>query len=119
MQEGQAGVHAGRFGVVQVSTHGVISFYVELRIRDTPWASLSMHGYTSRSIKDFSNKFLDSGSPLHVLINNAGVFIPPDDRTKEDFEVTMGIDHFAPFYLTHLLLQNLQQSAPSRIVNLG
>ena len=72
-----------------------------------------------RSIKDFSNKFLDSGSPLHVLINNAGVFIPPDDRTQEDFEVTMGIDHFAPFYMTHLLLQNLEQSAPSRIVNLG
>lgn len=72
-----------------------------------------------KSIKDFSNKFLDSGSPLHVLINNAGVFIPPDDRTQEDFEVTMGIDHFAPFYMTHLLLQNLEQSAPSRIVNLG
>ena len=71
------------------------------------------------SIKDFSNKFLDSGTPLHVLINNAGVFIPPDDRTEEDFEVTMGIDHFAPFYMTHLLLQNLEQSAPSRIVNLG
>lgn len=49
----------------------------------------------------------------------AGVFIPPDDRTEEDFEVTMGIDHFAPFYMTHLLLQNLEQNAPSRIVNLG
>ncbi len=26
------------------------------------------------SIKDFSNKFLDSGTPLHVLINNAGMY---------------------------------------------
>lgn len=83
------------------------------------WAVPSMSAFDRRSIKDFSNKFLDSGSPLHVLINNAGVFIPPDDRTQEDFEVTMGIDHFAPFYMTHLLLQNLEQSAPSRIVNLG
>ena len=72
-----------------------------------------------RSIRDFSNRFLDDGSGLHCLVNNAGVFIPPDDRTEEDFEVTMGIDHFAPFYMTHLLLKNLEQSAPSRIVNLG
>jgi len=53
------------------------------------------------------------------LINSAGVFIPKDDRTEEDFEVTLGINHFGPFYLTHLLLHILEQNAPSRIVNLG
>lgn len=71
------------------------------------------------SIRDFAEAFQKRKIPLHVLINNAGVFMPPDDRTEEDFEVQLGINHFGPFYLTHLLLHNLEQNAPSRIVNLG
>ena len=54
-----------------------------------------------------------------LQVNNAGVFMPPDARTEEDFEIQLGVNHFGPFYLTHLLLNNLEQSAPSRIVNLG
>lgn len=71
------------------------------------------------SIRNFADAFKKRDLPLHVLVNNAGVFIPPTDRTEEDFEVTLGINHFGPFYLTHLLLHNLEQNAPSRIVNLG
>lgn len=71
------------------------------------------------SIRSFADAFKERDLPLHVLVNNAGVFIPPTDRTEEDFEVTLGINHFGPFYLTHLLLQNLEQNAPSRIGNLG
>ena len=74
---------------------------------------------TCSSIRQFAEDFEKRGLPLHVLVNNAGVFIPPTDRTEEDFEVTLGINHFGPFYLTHLLLQNLEQNAPARIVNLG
>ncbi|KAL0042386.1 hypothetical protein WJX77_010878 [Trebouxia sp. C0004] len=105
-------VKAGRADMCQLMKEEVATKRAKLECMQVDLASFS-------SIKDFSNKFLDSGTPLHVLINNAGVFIPPDDRTEEDFEVTMGIDHFAPFYMTHLLLQNLEQNAPSRIVNLG
>ncbi|KAA6424661.1 MAG: hypothetical protein FRX49_05328 [Trebouxia sp. A1-2] len=71
------------------------------------------------SIRQFAEEFEKRDLPLHVLVNNAGVFIPPNDRTEEDFEVTLGINHFGPFYLTHLLLHNLEQNAPARIVNLG
>lgn len=71
------------------------------------------------SIRDFADAFKKRDLPLHCLINSAGVFIPENDRTEQDFEVTLGINHFGPFYLTHLLLHNLEQNAPSRIVNLG
>ena len=49
----------------------------------------------------------------------AGVFLPPDARTEEDYEITLGVNHFGPFYLTHLLLDNLKRNRPSRIINLG
>ncbi|KAL3155087.1 hypothetical protein ABBQ38_011150 [Trebouxia sp. C0009 RCD-2024] len=71
------------------------------------------------SIRSFAADFNKRNLPLHALLNNAGVFMPPDDRTEEDFEVQLGINHFGPFYLTHLLLHNLEQNAPSRIVNHG
>lgn len=32
--------------------------------------------------------FKAKGLPLHVLINNAGLQAPYDDRTEEGFEVT-------------------------------
>ena len=49
----------------------------------------------------------------------AGVFLPPHDKTEEDYEITLGVNHFGPFYLTHLLLDNLKRNKPSRIINLG
>ncbi len=85
------------------------------RIVDQPTSSL----LACSSIRDFADAFKKRDLPLHCLINSAGVFIPKDDRTEEDFEVTLGINHFGPFYLTHLLLHNLEQNAPSRIVKLG
>lgn len=71
------------------------------------------------SIRDFADDFESRELPMHVLINNAGAFVPQDDRTEEDFEIQLGVNHFGPFYLTHLLLHNLEHNAPSRIVNLA
>ena len=49
----------------------------------------------------------------------AGVFLPPEDFSEEDWEITMAVNHFAPVYLTHLLMNNIKANRPSRIVNLG
>jgi NAD(P)-dependent dehydrogenase (short-subunit alcohol dehydrogenase family) len=69
-----------------------------------------------RSIAAFADKYKKTGNPLDVLVNNAGVFLPPHDHTQEGFEVTVGTNYFGHFYLTHLLLNKLTQSAPARIV---
>jgi NAD(P)-dependent dehydrogenase (short-subunit alcohol dehydrogenase family) len=53
---------------------------------------------------------------LDVLINNAGVMIPPLQRTAQDFELQFGVNHLATFALTGLLLPKLAETAGSRVV---
>lgn len=72
-----------------------------------------------RSIKAFADEFLKKDLPLHVLVNNAGVFLVPHDFTQEGFETTVGTNYFGPFLLTHLLLDNIKESAPARCAHIS
>ena len=53
---------------------------------------------------------------LDVLIDNAGLISPRRTTTAEGFEATFAVNHLAPFLLTLLLREKLEQSAPARIV---
>eukprot|EP01130_Rhizamoeba_saxonica_P018281 TRINITY_DN9094_c0_g1_i1.p1 TRINITY_DN9094_c0_g1~~TRINITY_DN9094_c0_g1_i1.p1 ORF type:complete len:310 (+),score=37.93 TRINITY_DN9094_c0_g1_i1:66-995(+) len=69
-----------------------------------------------QSIREFVNLFNDLNIPLHVLINNAGVMMMPYSKTTDGYEMQFGINHLGHFLLTNLLLPNLKESAPSRVV---
>ncbi|MGI8586502.1 MAG: SDR family oxidoreductase [Chloroflexia bacterium] len=56
---------------------------------------------------------------LDVLINNAGVALDHRQVTEDGLETTFAVNYLAPFLLTHLLLDLLKKSAPSRIVNVA
>lgn len=45
-----------------------------------------MHLQVNQGVAD---KYLELGLPLHMLINNAGVFLVPHDHTQEGFEVPL------------------------------
>ena len=68
------------------------------------------------SVREFSRKFHELESQLHILILNAGVMACPQSKTKDGFEMQMGTNHLGHFLLTHLLLDLIKASSPSRII---
>jgi retinol dehydrogenase-14 len=58
-------------------------------------------------------------SALHVLVNNAGVFMNEKRLTAEGLETTFAVNHLAPFLLTNLLLDLLKKSAPARVITVS
>jgi len=59
----------------------------------------------------------DWGSPVDLLINNAGVMIPPLSRTADGFELQFGTNHLGHFALTNLLLPSI--TAGGRVVTVS
>ena len=56
---------------------------------------------------------------IHVLINNAAVFLPKRELTPDGVEKTFATNYVSHFLLTHLLLDNVKAAAPSRIINVS
>lgn len=59
------------------------------------------------SIRKFVMNFKKKGLSLHILVNNAGIMIPPYSKTEDGFELQFGVNHLGHFALTNLLLDDL------------
>ncbi len=71
------------------------------------------------SVRSFAAKFKDSYSRLDLLINNAGVMMPPYSKTADGFELQFGTNHLGHFALTGLLIDLINDTPDSRIVNVS
>ncbi|MDR6551818.1 oxidoreductase [Paenibacillus qinlingensis] len=70
-------------------------------------------------INNFAVDFKKQYARLDILINNAGVMMPPYEKTKDGFELQFGTNHLGHFALTGLLLPKLLNTPNSRVVTLS
>ncbi len=68
------------------------------------------------SVDGFADSYLDSGQPLDILINNAGVMAPPLQRTAEGHELQLGVNHLGHYRLTMSLMPALMAGKGARVV---
>jgi NAD(P)-dependent dehydrogenase (short-subunit alcohol dehydrogenase family) len=68
------------------------------------------------SVRAFAEGFLARHGALHLLVNNAGVMIPPLGRTRDGFELQIGVNHLGHFALTGLLMPRLLETGGARVV---
>lgn len=71
------------------------------------------------SVEDFASKVKANHGALDILINNAGVMVPPAGQTADGFETQFGINFVAHFALTGHLLPILQAAPQARVVSLS
>lgn len=74
---------------------------------------------SQKSIRQLADEFVSMHDRLDVLVNNAGVTLFRRSVTVDRTETTFSVNHLAYFLLTNLLLDLLNKSAPSRIVNVA
>lgn len=72
-----------------------------------------------QSVRDFSAAFIEKYNRLDLLIENAGIMMPPFSKTKDGFESQMGVNYFSHFLLTNLLFPLLNKTEHSRIITLS
>lgn len=71
------------------------------------------------SVEAFAERFTAERRRLDLLINNAGVMVPPAGRTTQGFELQFGINHLGHFALTGRLLPRLAATPGARVVNIA
>lgn len=71
------------------------------------------------SVQRFAEAFRAKHSRLDLLINNAGIMVPPYGKTAQGFETQFGVNHLGHFALTGSLLDLITNTPGSRIVTVS
>ncbi|HEX7824677.1 MAG TPA: SDR family NAD(P)-dependent oxidoreductase, partial [Mycobacterium sp.] len=71
------------------------------------------------SIDAFAARYRDSGRPLHVLVNNAGIMGGPLVRDARGYEAQFATNHLGHFQLSNALLPALRAANGARVVELS
>ena len=87
-------------------------------ISDNPEASISIMQLdlaSLSSIEAFFEKLVSNKVDIDVFVNNAGAFRQPDKKTEDGFDLVIGTNYIATYYLSELLLPYLS-SLPHEVV---
>ena len=84
----------------------------DVRVSEIDMSSLA-------SVRKFAARFLAEYKRLDILINNAGVMIPPKTITPDGFELQFESNYLGHFLLTGLLLPTINNTPDARVVSLS
>ena len=89
---------------------------------DVPGASLDagiVDLNSLASVRDFAREIGKTHRQLDILINNAGVMVPPAGVTEDGFETQFGVNFVAHFALTGHLFSLLDAAEAARVVTMS
>lgn len=72
-----------------------------------------------KSIDAFAEKFLDSGRPLHILVNSAGIMASPLTRDARGYESQFATNHLGHFQLVSRLWPALRKAKGARVISVS
>jgi len=72
-----------------------------------------------KSVREFAKAYKEKHDRLDLLINNAGLMIPPLMRTEDGFESQFGVNHLGHFLLTNELFPVINRTENARVVSLS
>ncbi len=123
----------GRFTTAELARHGA---HVIMAVRDprkgadeardiiaaNPSASLDVRTLDLAdldSVRSFADELVSEGIDVDVLINNAGIMMPPRSLTPQGNELQFGTNHLGHFALTGLLLDTIATGRDPRVVTVS
>ena len=71
------------------------------------------------SVREAAGQLRAAGERIDLLVNNAGVMMPPYGVTADGFELQLGVNHLGHFALTGLLLDLLAGVPGARVVTVS
>lgn len=96
------------------AVHKIVSEHPKARLTTVKLELADLH-----SVEECAKEIKSKYNHLDLLINNAGVMVPPFTKTQQDFELQMGTNHLGHFALTGHLLPLLIHTPASRIVSVS
>src|ERR1700752_1303125 len=108
---------SGRIAVVTGATSGL--GLETARVLAQHGATVVLDWAWRQSVRTPATELAARFPKLDLLINNAGVMMPPYGLTKDGFELQFGTNHLGHFALTGLLLNSLLAAPGSRVVTVS
>lgn len=117
-------------GLETTKTFSAAGANVIVLARDVEKAKINLEGMANveiekldlsnpASVDEFAKKFIASGKPLHLLINNAGIMWVPLRKDSRGIESQLATNHLGHFQLTARLWPALKKANGARVVNLS
>jgi NAD(P)-dependent dehydrogenase (short-subunit alcohol dehydrogenase family) len=72
-----------------------------------------------QSVKDCAALILETETKLDLLVNNAGIMIPPPEKTDDGYEIQFGVNFVGHFALTAHLFKLLESTQGARVVTVS